>query len=149
MAKPSSKSKEVTDEICRRISEGQTLRSICRDDHMPAWRTVYDWIAADAELSARFARAREDGYDAIAEECLEIADESAFDAIEGEGGRITANAEFIQRSKLRVETRLKLLAKWSPKKYGDKIQTEHSGSVAVSKTDLTDDQLAAIAASGR
>ena len=30
----------------------------------------------------------------------------------------------IQRSKLRVETRLKLLAKWSPEKYGDKKQVD-------------------------
>ena len=34
------------------------------------------------------------------------------------------NAEHIQRSKLRIETRLKLLAKWNPKKYGDKLALE-------------------------
>jgi hypothetical protein len=32
------------------------------------------------------------------------------------------NAEHVQRSKLRIETRLKLLAKWSPKKYGERVQ---------------------------
>ena len=29
--------------------------------------------------------------------------------------------EVTSRSKLRVETRLKLLAKWNPKKYGEKV----------------------------
>lgn len=94
---------------------------------MPPWRTVYGWLQDNEEFSARFARAREIGFDAIAQECLDIADESAFDAIEGENGVIRANAEFIQRSKLRVETRLKLLAKWDPKRYGDKVQQEVSG----------------------
>jgi hypothetical protein len=32
------------------------------------------------------------------------------------------NSEHIQRSKLRIETRLKLLAKWNPKKYGERVQ---------------------------
>ena len=34
------------------------------------------------------------------------------------------NAEHIQRSKLRVETRLKLLAKWDPKRYGERQQVD-------------------------
>lgn len=75
---------------------------------MPNWRTVYDWIEADAELAARFERAREIGFDAIAEDILTNVD------------NVVAIGEHIQRSKLQVETRLKLLAKWHPKKYGDK-----------------------------
>lgn len=35
--------------------------------------------------------------------------------------------EWMLRSKLRVETRLKLLAKWDPKRYGEKITQEISG----------------------
>lgn len=93
---------------------------------MPAWRTVYDWKNADAAFSARIAGAREAGFDAIAHECLDIADETAFDTIEGENG-LRANTEWISRSKLRVETRLKLLAKWDPQRYGDKIQQEVTG----------------------
>lgn len=127
MGRPSTYSQEVADQICQRIAEGEPLRQICREDVMPPWRTVYHWIEDNPEFSARIARAREVGFDAIAEECLEIADESAFDAIEGEDGALRSNSEVIQRSKLRVETRLKLLAKWSPKRYGDKVQQEVSG----------------------
>ena len=32
------------------------------------------------------------------------------------------NGENIQRSKLRVDTRLKVLGKWNPKRWGDKIE---------------------------
>jgi hypothetical protein len=90
---------------------------------MPAWRTVYDWIAANSDFSARLARAREAGFDLIAAECLEIADDGSADykLSDREGQDIVVDSEHIQRSKLRVETRLKLLAKWSPQKYGERV----------------------------
>lgn len=37
------------------------------------------------------------------------------------------NGDHVQRSKLRIETRLKLLAKWNPKKWGDKLDLNHAG----------------------
>jgi hypothetical protein len=37
-------------------------------------------------------------------------------------GREQLDREHVQRSKLRIETRLKLLAKWNPKKWGDKLE---------------------------
>lgn len=94
---------------------------------MPAWRTVYRWKAEDATFSARIAGAREAGFDAIAEECLDIADDTSRDTLTDDNGD-RANTEWISRSKLKIETRLKLLAKWDPKRYGDKIQQEHSGT---------------------
>ncbi|MEN6644605.1 MAG: terminase [Armatimonadia bacterium] len=136
---------KFVDEICDWIAQGKTLRDYCRQEGKPHYTVVYEWRLNDDEFAQRFARARDIGHDAIAEECLAIADESAFDAIEGEDGTLRTNSEVIQRSKLRVETRLKLLAKWSPKKYGDKLDVNHSGHIA-QPTDLTDDQLAAIAA---
>lgn len=116
----------IADEICERLAQGEPLRKICRDDRMPTWQTIYRWMAENADLSNRIAHAREAGFDAIAEECLEIADETAFDTVSTEHGD-RANTEWISRSKLRVETRLKLLAKWDPKRYGDKITNELTG----------------------
>jgi hypothetical protein len=122
---------KIAEEICTRISDGQPLRAICRAEGMPSWRTVYNWISENAEFAARIAHARELGFDAIAEECLDIADDTSRDTrvIGRDDGddRETANTEWISRSKLRVETRLKLLAKWCPKRYGEKIQQEITG----------------------
>jgi hypothetical protein len=98
-------------------------------------------MSRDTDLSAHIARAREVGYDAIAEECLNIADDASNDWMERTGEKGAGwmlNGEHVQRSKLRIETRLKLLAKWS-NKYSDKtliagdpngapIKTEESGS---------------------
>ena len=129
MAKPSKKTAAVTAAIIERVSTGETLTSVCRDLGVGT-RTVYDWMEADTELSAQFARARASGYDAIADECMEIADDGSGDYIITDDGP-ALNKEHIQRAKLRVETRLKLLAKWDPKRYGDKLQADLSGGLSV------------------
>ncbi|ANC53444.1 hypothetical protein A4249_07095 [Brevundimonas sp. GW460-12-10-14-LB2] len=124
MGRPSDYSPEVAQEICDRLSQGEPLAAICRDDHMPAVRTVSDWKAAHPTFSADFAHAREAGFDQIALDCLEIADDTRNDTKmvgRGEDKHEAADTEWISRSKLRVETRLKLLAKWDPKRYGDRV----------------------------
>jgi len=134
VSKPSSYTPEKAKSIIEQLSDGVPLRVICRQEGMPAWRTVYDWIAKDEELSAHIACARDLGYDAIAEECMDIADDVTGDYAE-QDGKMAYNSEHVQRSKLRIETRLKLLAKWNPKKYGDRIHTGHSGSLDLSSKD--------------
>ena len=97
---------------------------------MPHWSAVYGWMEADKEFSHRIARARENGEEVIAQECLEIADNAKNDWMEANGQDAVAyrlNGEHVQRSKLRIETRLKLLAKWNPKKWGEKVDLNHGG----------------------
>lgn len=110
---------ELADLLVEGISNGVPLRQLCRE-HSVSKSTVYDWIEEDESLAGRIARARVRGYDQIAEEALEIADDSSSDYFDdGDGGRVL-DREHVQRSKLRIETRLKLLAKWDPKRYGDR-----------------------------
>jgi len=126
MARLSKRSSQVEDEVCRRLSDGETLRSICRDERMPSWRSIYDWIAQDADFASRIARARELGADAIAEQILDIADTPVVgeEIEESESGMKVRRADMLGHRKLQVETRLKLLAKWFPKKYGDKQEID-------------------------
>lgn len=124
MGRPSDYTPETAAAICARLAEGEPLAQICRDEGMPAVRTVSDWKASHATFAADFARAREEGFDRIAADCLDIADDQSGDTIQTEHGE-RANTEWISRSKLRIETRLKLLAKWDPKRYGDKVTQEH------------------------
>ncbi len=119
---------EIVDEIVERLSKGEPLRQICRDEHMPSWDAVYDWEDKYPELKQRIARARERGEEAIAQECFEIADKGTNDWMETNAKDdmgYKLNGEHIQRSKLRIETRLKLLAKWNPRKWGEKVDLNH------------------------
>ena len=122
--RPSKYTPELAAEMCDRLSNGEPLRQICRDDRMPEWRTVYDWLARDPELSAQVARAREAGYEAMAEELIEISDTLHFGETQvmGDKNSTTTVADMLGHRKLRIETRLKLLACWNPSKYGTKVQ---------------------------
>jgi hypothetical protein len=123
--------KDKADEIIAWISSGQTLREYSRQEGKPHFNTVYDWLEKDEDFAMRFARARERGEEVIAQECLEIADDASNDYMlrSGKDGETAwaLNGEHIQRSKLRIETRLKLLAKFNPKKWGDKVDLTSDG----------------------
>jgi hypothetical protein len=123
IGRPSKYSPAVAAEICEGLAEGVPLREICRRDHMPEWRTVYDWMGRDESLSAAIARARDIGYDKMAEECLAIADTpvEGRKIVETDDGKVMYTREdMLGHRRLQVETRLKLLAKFNPKKYGDR-----------------------------
>jgi hypothetical protein len=117
------------EEIIEWISHGKTLRDYCRIEGNPAWRTVYDWLEKDESFAARFARARDMGADAIAEECLEIIDTPAEMAVSSGATSSSSHRDSAHVSwmKNRAEMRLKLLAKWNPKKYGDKLDVTSKG----------------------
>ena len=130
---PEAVPEAMAEEIVEWISQGKTLREFCRLEGKPAWRTVYAWMEKDKDFYARIAHARDLGYDAIAEETLEIIDTAPefAESWSKDGGskhRDSAHATWLKN---RVEQRMKLLAKWSPKKYGDKVGVEHSGAIAL------------------
>lgn len=122
IGRPSKYTPELAKEICERLSDGEPLRQICRDEHMPAWTAIYAWAAQDKALSERIAQAREQGYDAIAEDLLAIADTPLMGETEtsSANGLTITRQDMLGHRKLQIETRLKLLAKWNPKKYGDR-----------------------------
>ena len=140
MGRPSKYDPEIARIICEQLSEGIPLRQICRDnDGFPAWRTVYDWMGRDEELSASIARARDIGYDALAEECLLIADTPQFGQkqVMSDEGSTTTVEDMLGHRKLQIETRLKLLAKFHPTKYGDRVAIEGVEGGAAIKTEET------------
>lgn len=150
MGRHSTFDEEVAATICERLAQGVPLAEICRSEDMPAVRTVSDWRKANETFAADFARARDEGFDAIAADCLDIADDASRDTVHGEHGP-HADTEWISRSKLRVETRLKLLAKWDPKRYGEKQQVDignADGKPFATSNEEAATKLAAIIAAG-
>jgi len=95
------------------------MREWCRLPGKPHFTTVYDWMDRDEGFSLRIARAREDGYDVIADQCMALADDEPRDQV------------YVAWRRLQVDTRLKLLAKWNPKKYGDRQAVAHEGGVTL------------------
>lgn len=126
--RPSEYTAEIAVRICEGLAEGRSLRDVCFDDDMPAESTVRLWALEDREgFSAQYARAREIGYHAMADDLVDIADNGMNDWMERRGEEDAgwvANGEHIQRSRLRVDARKWMLSKVLPKIYGEKIDHE-------------------------
>ena len=131
MGRPSDFAQDTADRICARLVEGESLRAICRDDDMPDASTVFRWMNAHPEFREQYAYARELQADLAFDDIVEIADDGRNDWMERHDGSVALNKEAIQRSALRVDTRKWRMSKLLPKKYGDKLAVDHSGTVAV------------------
>jgi hypothetical protein len=74
----------------------------------------------DAELAGAIARAREVGQDAIAEEIYALVEKEP-ERILSDGG-VRVDSGYVQWVRVQADIKLKLLAKWNPKRYGDRVQ---------------------------
>ncbi|GAA0494796.1 hypothetical protein [Tatumella punctata] len=137
IGRPTDYLPEVAEDICNLLMLGESLRSICKRPGMPAIRTVMNWLQRHEDFMQQYARAREIQAELLAEEIIEIADDSSGDVIVDEDGREQTNHERVARSRLRVDARKWYASKLAPKRYGDKIQHEQSITI----TDLTDAEL--------
>ena len=122
MGRRSTLTPELAGAICRRIAEGESLRTICRDQAMPSRRTVLRWCEENAVFCHQYACAREAQADTLAEEVVTIADDDAIAP---------------ERAKVRIDARKWLAAKVAPKRWGDKTQLvgDGGGSVEVKAVD--------------
>lgn len=130
MARPTTFNEAIAEEICERVATtSRGLDFICEaDDDLPCARTVHRWLAANETFCQSYLRARERQADRLFDECLEISDDGTNDTkVVGADGneREVQNSEWISRSKLRVDTRLRMAGKLAPKKYGDKLDINH------------------------
>jgi len=114
--RPSDFTQEIADEICTRLANGESLRSICsadRDDFIPAMGTVFRWLTERPIFQEQYAKAREVQAETMADEIVSIADGKEL----GDEMKVALSA----RDRLRVDSRKWVASKLLPKKYGDKI----------------------------
>jgi hypothetical protein len=104
--RPSRFTQAIADEICERLSRGESLRTICEDDHMPGRATVHRWLGESKAFQDQYARAREIQADYYADRIVD----DAMVATDAQIGRLRMDALKWAASKL------------APKKYGDKVQ---------------------------
>ena len=138
--RPSRYTPELAAKLCERLAEGETLRSVCRDDAMPGKTTVLRWLSdkKNADFRDQYAHARELQADSLFDEALEIADDVSRDWSTDKDGKKVLDHEHVQRSRLRVDTRKWAAGKLAPKRYGDKMQhTGDGGGPIRTEVDLT------------
>jgi len=122
MGRPSRYSDETAAEICERIADGQSVKAICSDMHMPCRQAVHEWIASNRNgFGDMFARACEARAEHWADEIVAIAD--------GVAG-CTDNAA-VNAARLQIDTRKWIASKLLPRRYGDRIGVDSIGSLTV------------------
>lgn len=112
MARPTDYNPEIAETLCDLLSDGISLRAICRRDEMPAKATVFKWLGVHPEFVDQYTRALEARADSLTDDILDIADNEALD---------------VNRSRLMVDTRKWIASKLKPKKYGDKVEQTLKG----------------------
>jgi hypothetical protein len=125
--RPSTYTGAKAAEICRRMVEGESLRTICKAPGMPTFVTVFNWLRAHPEFLEQYARAREAQADAHVEEMLEVARQAVH----------AKTSEEAHGYRLLVDTLKWRASKMKPKSYGDKLTLEGEMSVRA----MTDEQL--------
>lgn len=118
MARPSSFDEALAQDICERIADGESLRSICEGDEYPDRRTVNRWLADPdrAEFRRQYALAREASADADVDDIRDIARRVEKGELDPQAARVAIDAK-----------------KWSagkrkPKVYGDSSTLRHTGA---------------------
>ena len=124
--RPTDYSNEIATLICERVAtHTYGLEKLCRIyEDMPVKSTINLWRYKYPEFSTQYAQAKLVQADLLAEECLEIADDSLSDTIVNPEGFETCNTEYVNRCRLRIDTRKWLAAKLLPRAYGDKQKDE-------------------------
>lgn len=86
----------------------------------------YQMIDSDEQKAKQYARACKERCEALADEIIDIADDTKNDKTIVDGVEMT-NHEAINRSRLKVDSRKWLLSKLYPKKYGEKLDVTSDG----------------------
>ena len=103
--RPSKYTKQLALDICSRISEGESVRSIALDDDMPMASTIHLWVLEDREgFSVQYEEAKSIGAEVESDEMDVIAKDEGLD---------------VQRAKLIIDTKKWNLSKKMPKRFGD------------------------------
>lgn len=137
LGRPSKYTPQVAKQICQRISDGESLRSICRDDKMPSMSMVFRWLLDEKYSSFReqYAQACDVRTEHLFEHLQEVS-EKAFDDIVGDDKSDNAR---ISARKLEVDTLKWILARMKPKKYGDKVDVTSGGETIKGNTIVVKD----------
>lgn len=139
---------EYTEEMGQRICELTATHSVGLKKliemypDLPDDMTIQRWRYRVEKFRVSYAQAKIRQADLLAEECLQIADDSGRDNYINEEGKEVCNTEWINRARLRIDTRKWLAAKLLPKQYGALAeQAEQSKSSSDSLVEKIIDKL--------
>lgn len=110
-------SKQTTEQkhavICEMVAEGHTIRQIAAHFKTSPGRIIA-WATLTPELTEQYARARESAADMFETEIIEAA--------------LSVSPETAAADRVKIDAMKWVAARRAPKKYGDRIQQDHTSS---------------------
>ena len=121
--------KEMFNKIIESICNGMSVRQILKNDGMPTFYALLDWMQKDEELAKQYARAKQESADFDADNVNYIAELCLRDKVTPAAARVAIDAY-----------------KWSagkkkPKKYGDMIKIDYNQIDENVKADVDFDEI--------
>ena len=114
---------DAADQILEALSSGMGLVTFLKShEGMPSYSTVMRWIRDNPEFAQNYTRACEDMADNDADKIADVAQRVIEGKVDPQAARVAIDAYKWSAGKRR------------PKKYGDKLEIENTGSVAVTHT---------------
>jgi hypothetical protein len=101
------------EEIIARMMNGEAITTICSHEDEPSYSVFMSWVVADKERFEKYSRAKQIQVDYYVEDCVVIADTDSDP----------------QRARNRIVARQWHASKISPRKYGERIQTDSTVNV--------------------
>lgn len=129
VGRPSDYTPELGEEICDAIATSSYgITTLCKaHEHWPDKVTIYRWIAKIPEFCNQYTQAKKAQAELMVDEMIEIADQTVFDTYVNDEGKLVPDHEYMQRSRLRIDTRKWMACKLIPKVYGDRVHNKVSG----------------------
>jgi len=132
---------DFEEDLLRWIADGKNLRVWCREPGRPSWHTVYRWKHENEDFARRLAHARDLGHDAMAHELILLVEQpvATYDVTDAKGNVVAERMDpvDVQRRRLEVDAKLKLLACWS-NRYSDRVRV--GGDADAPAIKMTDDE---------
>jgi hypothetical protein len=135
---PRKYSEELANRILDAMLHHGSLKKACDlEPGLPDRVTVQRWVIAQPEFAAAYYRVRAAAVEAWVDDMVDIVDRDDIDPLD---------------KRVRIDARRWIMSKIAPQRYGDKVIIGGDGSfgglggAAVSLSDLSDDQLAALEA---
>jgi hypothetical protein len=128
---------QVKADVLLGLATGLPLAVIARRNGISEPTVLY-WQGKDQAFAEQVAAARSLGWDSLAVECLEIADDRSDDVVFDSEGVPHPNSANVLSRKLMVETRLRLLSKWDSGRYGDAKTVKLEGQVEATVRHVVD-----------
>ncbi|MCO7225918.1 hypothetical protein [Pleionea sp. CnH1-48] len=124
--------KEVAAKICELIANGATLVDIDKDKSLPARSTIFTWLKQQPEFEAMYVRAREMQSEYYVDEIVRLGEEAEqATLIDEKTGREKVDHGLVQAKKLQIDSLKWIMCHRAPKKFGPRVEVEHTGDVNV------------------